>query len=243
MSFGEGLLSSLPIVGQGLSEYFASKTAKQNTDKTIAANKELAQYQYSKDLEMWNRGNAYNAPAAQMSRLKDAGLNPNLVYGSGVTGNTSANLPKYQVPRVDYNYRPVNLTGMLSFYQDTMLKQAQYDNLKAQRDAIESQSAVRWQENKFLSDTMGDRVFYEKGKATEMDWRNRYWNFRKSRDEQMFPYQMEYLKGTTDVQRRVMDNMDQQIRLNRQKADWYMWDTLGNLGGKVGNMLRAILKK
>lgn len=31
----------------------------------------------------WEKENAYNSPAAQMARLKEAGLNPNLIYGDG----------------------------------------------------------------------------------------------------------------------------------------------------------------
>ena len=62
---------------------------------------ELAQYAYRKDLEMWQRMNEYNAPSAQMSRLQEAGLNPNLVYGTGtVTGNTSSGMPSFPVPSV-----------------------------------------------------------------------------------------------------------------------------------------------
>ena len=34
--------------------------------------------------------NAYNDPSAQMERLKQAGLNPNLVYGGGATTTASA---------------------------------------------------------------------------------------------------------------------------------------------------------
>ena len=38
----------------------------------------------------WNMMNDYNHPVQQMQRLKEAGLNPLLVYGSGsVTGNTT----------------------------------------------------------------------------------------------------------------------------------------------------------
>lgn len=41
-------------------------------------------------LTSWTMANDYNHPVAQMERLKAAGLNPNLVYGSGsVTGNTA----------------------------------------------------------------------------------------------------------------------------------------------------------
>lgn len=39
--------------------------------------------QNSAQWDMWNAQNAYNTPAAQMKRLKEAGLNPMLVYGSG----------------------------------------------------------------------------------------------------------------------------------------------------------------
>ena len=39
------------------------------------------------NLEMWNRMNKYNSPKAQMQRFKEAGLNPNLIYGMGTHGN------------------------------------------------------------------------------------------------------------------------------------------------------------
>lgn len=32
--------------------------------------------------QMWNATNQYNSPVEQMKRFKDAGLNPNLIYGS-----------------------------------------------------------------------------------------------------------------------------------------------------------------
>lgn len=41
-------------------------------------------------LEDWHRQNEYNSPKAQMQRFKDAGLNPQLIYGQGTAGNASA---------------------------------------------------------------------------------------------------------------------------------------------------------
>lgn len=68
------------------------------------AQRELAEYSYNKDLEMWHKGNEYNNPSSQMERLKAAGLNPNLVYGSGQTqGNSASQLPKYSAPKMDYS--------------------------------------------------------------------------------------------------------------------------------------------
>lgn len=38
------------------------------------------------NLEMWNMQNKYNSPVEQMARLKEAGLNPHLMYGKGTLG-------------------------------------------------------------------------------------------------------------------------------------------------------------
>lgn len=120
-----------------LSQYFGAQTAKQNTDRTIAENKRLADYQYSKELEMWNAANKYNSPASQMERFKAAGLNPNLIYGQGNAGNT-ATIPKYQAPKVDYQYRPsVDPLAMLGAYQDFRMKQAQTKAAEAQANEAE----------------------------------------------------------------------------------------------------------
>lgn len=48
------------------------------------------------------REREYNAPKAQMERLKEAGLNPNLIYGSGAsTGNLNANYAESTAPQIN----------------------------------------------------------------------------------------------------------------------------------------------
>ncbi|MCT3639125.1 hypothetical protein HZR07_00715 [Elizabethkingia anophelis] len=72
-------LSAIPIVG-GMIEGAMNNSS----------NKKIARENREFSLEMWNRNNEYNTPLAQMQRLKEAGLNPNLMYGQGTTGNSSA---------------------------------------------------------------------------------------------------------------------------------------------------------
>ncbi|AXF52010.1 MAG: DNA pilot protein [Microviridae sp.] len=48
-------------------------------------NREMFEKQGQRELEYWRLQNEYNSPIAQMQRLQDAGLNPNLVYGNGAT--------------------------------------------------------------------------------------------------------------------------------------------------------------
>lgn len=90
-------------------------------------NKKLANNAQNFELEMWNKSNEYNSPQAQMARLKSAGLNPNLVYGSGsVSGNSSSSRPNAHVP--EYN-NPI--TPMLGAFLDVIRTQAHTANTQA----------------------------------------------------------------------------------------------------------------
>lgn len=50
----------------------------------------VADRQRQAELEAWNMQNEYNTPANQVQRLRDAGLNPNLFYNMGDTGNAKS---------------------------------------------------------------------------------------------------------------------------------------------------------
>ena len=51
--------------------------------KTREWNEAMYQKQRQDAIDDWNRQTLYNSPIEQMKRLKEAGLNPNMVYGSG----------------------------------------------------------------------------------------------------------------------------------------------------------------
>lgn len=89
----------------------------------------------------WQMQADYNSPAAQMKRLKDANLNPNLVYGNGVEATMGAaprasSTGSYNptAPQIDAN------TPFMAAY-DIKMKDAQIDNLQvakavAQQDVL-----------------------------------------------------------------------------------------------------------
>lgn len=63
---------------------------KRAQEKQNKANQAAIDRANAYDMYTWDLANQYNNPKAQMERLKAAGLNPNLVYGSGsVVGNTT----------------------------------------------------------------------------------------------------------------------------------------------------------
>lgn len=120
-------------------------------------NKNLAKYAYNKDLEMWNRQNEYNLPVNQMERLDEAGLNPNLMYGTGSGANVAKEMPRYNAPTANFDFNPLNIAGMLSQFQDIKVKQAQADNIKAQTETRRLENSLR---QGTLQDAI-DKVRYE----------------------------------------------------------------------------------
>lgn len=137
------LVGGVAGLGQGLMQ---RQTDRLNANRNFDQNMKMAQYQYSKDLEMWNKANEYNSPAQQMARYQSAGLNPNLIYGSGTAsaGNTSTTLPKYQAPQYQQDYKPImDLPTTIGMFQNFAMKQAQIDNLREQRRILSNTADIK----------------------------------------------------------------------------------------------------
>ena len=83
----------------------ASREAFERESK-FAREERLAQQQWIE--QMYEKNNSYNSPAAQMQRLKDAGLNPDLMYSRGDLGNATAPEAPAQSPTPRYNDIPMN---------------------------------------------------------------------------------------------------------------------------------------
>lgn len=93
-------------IGGAIDNRWNRKMTRENVDKTIAAQKAEAELAYQRSVEMWNKQNEYNSPAAQMERFKSAGLNPHLIYGQGSPGNAGTP-PQYQPANIQYRYAPM----------------------------------------------------------------------------------------------------------------------------------------
>jgi hypothetical protein len=85
-------LDFLPTIGGALNTLWNS-TVGMNQSKS------LMRYQAQLNQQAIDVQNRYNSPIAQMERLRQAGLNPNLVYGNGVDGNQSSAASVGSAPR------------------------------------------------------------------------------------------------------------------------------------------------
>ena len=117
-------MSVIPaILGAGASligGYINNQYAKQRSDE-----------QWNRTLYMQDKMNAYNAPVAQMQRLSEAGLNPNLVYGHGgaVIESAGGNAP--QPP----NSAPIDTQGVLQMVQTIVGAMLEKDKIQSSPSA------------------------------------------------------------------------------------------------------------
>lgn len=109
--------------------------------------KEMYEKQRADALADWKMQNEYNSPSAQMTRFKEAGLNPNLIYGqmsnSPVVRTSSPQSYSPTAPQIDIT-RPVGMA--IDQYYDTKLKSAQIDNLKEQNVLLKQDSLIKMYE-------------------------------------------------------------------------------------------------
>lgn len=250
--------------GSLLSSGLSSLSNRRNTNKTIEANRKMAQFQYSKDLEMWNRTNEYNSPENQMLRLKQGGLNPNLVYGHGtVAGNApQGSMPKFNAPQAQYNYSPLDVSSPISTFQDMTMKQAQTDNLRAQNDAIRQTVVGKTFSNRLFGDTYFDRVrslvgsrelVEEKGAqarqqtektAGELGWLQEG-NFPGGRSNQskMMDTQLQFRQGMNRQQQTQIDKMINDTEFTKLKNEWYVTQMISRLGMEAVRTLGGFIPK
>jgi len=136
----------------------AWQTGVQNR-KSRQFQREMYQRQLTDNRQLWQEQNEYNSPQAQMERLQKAGLNPNLVYGSGSAQQPAGNIssPDIQTPQ----YKTPDFSGVaqagniFSQYLDYEIKAAQVDNLKADNTVkLEQAGLIRAQTQNTTGNTL-----------------------------------------------------------------------------------------
>ncbi|AXH75183.1 MAG: DNA pilot protein [Microviridae sp.] len=138
-------------------------------------NKIFGNAQHAQAIDDWNMQNAYNSPKAQMARLKDAGLNPNLVYGQLQNGN-APQVPQQQPSRVSLEgiySQAVTLSNQNKQIEQTL------ENLKTNQ-ALMQQNIELSKANVALKDAQTSNTQSQQGQR-----------------DLLTPYSMDYVKANT----------------------------------------------
>lgn len=141
------------LLGQGINAITNSSANRQDRD----FQREMYNRQRQDSLADWAMQNSYNSPRAQMERLADAGLNPNLVYGSGATA-TSAPVRSAGTSSVRTQPAQFDLGSVLAQFMNLQMIQAQTDNVRAQKDERIASAALKREQSQ-LAEAMGTRTY------------------------------------------------------------------------------------
>jgi hypothetical protein len=181
---GAGLLGSVINAGSQLG----------TNSSQLSYSREMYDKQRADALADWNMQNEYNSPAAQMARFKEAGLNPNLIYGqmsnSPVVRSSSPQSYNPTAPQIDLA-RPAGMA--LDAYYDTQLKTAQIDNLKEQNELLKTEGLIK------VFDSMGKQLDNEKNQ------------FAVHKQKELYESQLDALKVQTENTRTGTAFTKQQI--------------------------------
>lgn len=127
---------ALAVAGLATSLYSTYAQGRMNA-KTRDFSREMYDRQRQDSLSDWEMQNAYNSPAEVMKRYKDAGLNPNLIYGNGT--NAEAGTPRQSsVESWNPQAATVSLNDMYTGMQadaELNIKNAQAKNIEADTKA------------------------------------------------------------------------------------------------------------
>lgn len=141
---------------------------------TNRANFELAKWQQAQNERMWHMNNEYNDPSNQMKRLSDAGLNPNLVYGSGAVGNSSSQAAGPSLPTMSAYQAPQNMLGGLSDMFDAALKVANIKKTEQETQNLsETQRVTRFQADKAKLEVDYQGYINAKTKEEAAQWKRK----------------------------------------------------------------------
>lgn len=143
LSAGIGFGSS--VAGGFLGGLFNANQAKKNR----AFQERMYDKQVEDNIKFWNMQNEYNLPSAQLQRLRDAGLNPLLMYGEGGVQNVansavqSGQAPSGAQASTNFNTR-VDFANLALLH--AQIKNMEADTQQKLASAEDTKAHQSWQE-------------------------------------------------------------------------------------------------
>lgn len=136
------------ILGNLLNKNSVQQTNQQQQD----FNTQMYNKQRADALSDWDRQNQYNSPSQQMQRFKEAGLNPNLIYGqmsnAPAVRSTDMKAPDFVAPKYDTS----KIGDTLGNYLNLQKQQVDISNDKKAGALLDQQIEGKKLENDNLKD-------------------------------------------------------------------------------------------
>lgn len=138
----------IPLIQAGamIASQLAGNAAQRQAQKRADEYNRLAtDTAYQRELSLLKFQNDFNSPAAQMQRFKDAGLNPNLVYGQGSPGNmlSKPSVPQQAPSRApQINFQMPDLSALMLQQSQRSLVDTKVEESTVKQDLMRVQTQV-----------------------------------------------------------------------------------------------------
>lgn len=186
-------------------------------------NEKMYEKQRADSMADWQRQADYNSPQAQMIRYKQAGLNPNLIYGSATNSPMAqmkqpemetSELPPYQLNRN-------NVGDAIGTYQNLKITNLQADNLLQQNELIKSQTNfnnVRALTEPFKQDLMEQQTTNEFWKTKLNQRQDSHLNVMNPHLQSLIQERLKNLIADTGLKEGKTSMIPGMVALNAQKV-------------------------
>lgn len=222
--------------------------SKRNSDMQLQNQRQLNQEAYDRQLEFWHMQNSYNSPAAQIARLRLAGLNPALMNGQSMS-NQAGSLSSVQGGNAQTPTQGVNFDSMDSFLvriaqlkqmglvdEQTDLFVQQVIGQELSNDLSRIAKARGWtaqqveeleriaKEKSLFGDdySPSDNPFSDYSYEDNLEWAYNEYNLRRELTESQIAYNdalTEYSKAQTDTEKEQAANLVVERGLTLLKYD------------------------
>lgn len=204
-----GSLSGNPLSGLALNLFgnlFTNSQNRQSIEETNRLNYQMQQQQNAWNERMWHMNNEYNTPANQIKRLKEAGLNPDLMYGNPSQGTSSAPA-QGTTPSQAQAFQSLGFGDMFSNAQQLMMQKKANDAnvrlMQSQADSLDAETTLK-----------------ERGLSLDEK--------RVKIQEQELQHSMDELEALKPVYQAQIEKLKADKKVSDEQADEIFWRNLIN---------------
>lgn len=198
--------ASLIGAGSGLLSGIFGSSAQASANRT---NIQLQREAQAWNESMWNKQNEYNTPAAQIQRMREAGLNPALMYSQGNVGNAESVKPVAPAQVQPITGLSQGIASAGDAIADGIMKLEQVKQMRAQTKMLEARA------NKTVAETMTPDEYrkFIRAKIFQTDSSGQYYNSKAAGQD---IYNLS-LPGLLINQKRKGELQNNQIQIQNQK--------------------------
>lgn len=226
-------LDFLPLIGDvvntagtAISGSLNYKNQVKLMDRQNVYNRQMADLNYQRGLDMWNLQNEYNSPSASVQRLKDAGLNPALMYGGGSVAGNASTAPQSNIPssvpaptNPRYNFGNVGSDITSGIIESMQLKNMAINVANAKEDLRKKQIDNDF--TAFKNDI--DKNYYEenaKNSSEKIGNESMLSYFRKEEEGFNYPFYEQISEMRRDTMRQVLNKAVEDALQSKYVTDY-----------------------